>query len=174
MSNQFYNASGQPGDHAPGASAAIRAEFELIELAFDAMPDADVASAGFLVRVNVSGTGFDSFDGSLFYVPVAGGTMTGTLKNTNAAALRLVNDGGFIEAYNGADTTRTGYLQFNSGGSVLLRALTPATGGIVLQTGSGTLTLTQAGAAIIDGPTLDLTPASPRRPSTAARCRCWT
>lgn len=38
MTNAFYNASGNPANRAPGSSAAIRAEFQLVQDGFDKFP----------------------------------------------------------------------------------------------------------------------------------------
>lgn len=156
MSNDFYNASGQPGDHAPGASAAIRSEYQALAAAFDKMPALSVANAGFFTRVNVSGTALESVDGGTVFVKSDGsGLMTGRLRIKSAGeGARLIDDGGFLAGYNTAETVRTGYLQFNAGGFTLLRADTGAAAGVALQTAGGSLQLDQAGVMTLSGTTL--------------------
>lgn len=61
----LYTATGNPGQHAAGSSAAIRAEFKLIETAFSLFPGL-TGNATKLLRVNVSETAFEvatSIDG---------------------------------------------------------------------------------------------------------------
>lgn len=65
------------------------------------------------VDAQVSGGGF---------LPLAGGTMTGTILANTTEALRITNAAGIITGYNAANSVRTGYLQFASAGSVNLQA----------------------------------------------------
>jgi hypothetical protein len=58
---------------------------------------------------------------------------------SSGEAIRMVSDVGFLSAYNSAGTTRTGYLQFNTGGASVLgvdvnQGLSFATNGTVRQT----------------------------------------
>jgi len=49
------------------------------------------------------------------YLPLAGGTMTGTINSTATEALRMNNASAYISAFNGDNTTRNGYIQFVNG-----------------------------------------------------------
>ena len=64
MSNVFYVPTGNPGTATPGASAPIRAEFQLIADAFDLFP-ALAGAPGRAVVVNDSGTALTLTDGQL-------------------------------------------------------------------------------------------------------------
>lgn len=64
MSNVFYVPTGNPGTATPGASAPIRAEFQLIAAAFDLFP-ALAGGPGRAVIVNDSGTALTLTDGQL-------------------------------------------------------------------------------------------------------------
>lgn len=55
MTNQYYGATGAPGDHAVGSSAQIRAELLLLQAAFDKVVPL-TGNALKLVRVNAAGT----------------------------------------------------------------------------------------------------------------------
>jgi hypothetical protein len=55
MSNDFYNPSGYPAPNAPGASASMRAELDLIEAGFEKLPTL-TGNGGKLVSVNTAGT----------------------------------------------------------------------------------------------------------------------
>jgi len=59
MSNPYYTHTTYPGPNAPGSSAALRAELELITAGFDKMPTL-AGNAGKLVRVNDAGDGLEA------------------------------------------------------------------------------------------------------------------
>ncbi len=82
------------------------------------LDDADAAA-----QRTTLGLGTMATQAAADYLPLAGGVMTGLLRiGGPAECLRLSNSVGFISGYNDANTTRTGYLQFNAGVSVLLEA----------------------------------------------------
>ncbi len=59
MSNAYYTKSGAPGNHASGSSAAIRAEFALIEAAFDKLPSF-VGNGGKPIGIKLTEDGFEA------------------------------------------------------------------------------------------------------------------
>lgn len=59
MPNEYFTSSSVPATGAPGQSAAIRAEFDLIRAAFDKMP-VMAGNAGEIVTVNGSGTALEA------------------------------------------------------------------------------------------------------------------
>lgn len=59
MSNPYYDHTTYPNPNAPGASAALRAELELISAGFDKLPTL-AGNAGKLVRVNAAGTALEA------------------------------------------------------------------------------------------------------------------
>lgn len=65
------------------------------------------------VDAQISGGGF---------LPLAGGTMTGTIVSNVTEALRITNATGIITGYNAANSVRTGYIQFASAGAVNIQA----------------------------------------------------
>jgi hypothetical protein len=56
------------------------------------------------------------------YLPLTGGELTGLVKSTYGEAFRLKNNSGYISGYNSDESIFTGFLQFNSGNNVMLRA----------------------------------------------------
>jgi hypothetical protein len=69
----------------------------------------------------------------------------GSIASTVTEGLKLANSAGYISGYDTANTTRTGYLQFNSGSNVTLAA--EGGGSILLAAGGATrLTLSPTGA----------------------------
>jgi hypothetical protein len=56
------------------------------------------------------------------YLPLSGGTLTGMATSTTGDAFRMQNNGAYISGFNDAGDTRTGFLQFNSGSDITLRA----------------------------------------------------
>jgi hypothetical protein len=74
MVNSFYTATGSPGQASSGASSVQRAEFLLIQSAFDKLPS--LASPGTAVVVNPGGTGLTNTTGTL--------TLAGNLVTTGA------------------------------------------------------------------------------------------
>lgn len=91
--NDYYDHGSFPSPGAPGASASLRAEFELIETGFNKMPTI-TGNAGKFVRVNLLGTALEpvtaitgvTFDGVIGGTTPAAGTFT-TLTSTGAATL---------------------------------------------------------------------------------------
>lgn len=61
MSNDYFNVTGTPGTRTPGASAPMRAQFALLETAFDKAPPL-VGNGLKLVRVKADETGLESVD----------------------------------------------------------------------------------------------------------------
>ena len=74
---------------------------------------------------------------------------SGLITSTSPEVLRLASVAGFLSGYNAAQTVRTGYLQFNSGGNVLLRA--EQTNNLLLQTVGGSLSIDTGGDAAFAG-----------------------
>lgn len=99
----------------------------------------------------------DSVVGGGGFLPLTAGSgnpLTGVLYTSSAAAEghRLQNSGAFFSGYDSAGTTRTGYLQFNASGQVILAADTGATGGVALSTaGSVRLSINNSGASTFSG-----------------------
>jgi hypothetical protein len=79
------------------------------------------------------------------YVPLTGTTtaISGMLKTTAGEALRLSSNNSYISGWNTSESTRTGYIQFNQGSSVLIAG--EGSVSTVLQTAGGSLTLSAAG-----------------------------
>lgn len=100
-----------------GLATAATAPTLPAHLANKAYVDAQVSGGGFVLKV--------------------GDTMTGRLNFSNAVAefVRSAHSTGFLSGYDNAGATRTGYLQFNAAGSVVLAADTGATAGLALYTG---------------------------------------
>ncbi|OJU31094.1 MAG: hypothetical protein BGN99_06590 [Alphaproteobacteria bacterium 65-37] len=70
MTNPFYNASGNPGDRAPGSSQTMRAEFVSIQQGFDKLPTS--LSPNTVVVVNPGGTALTT----TAYALALGGALT--------------------------------------------------------------------------------------------------
>lgn len=70
MTNPFYNASGNPGDRAPGSSQTMRAEFVSIQQGFDKLPTS--LSPNAIVVVNPGGTALTT----TAYALALGGALT--------------------------------------------------------------------------------------------------
>lgn len=68
MTNPYFNVSGTPTAHSPGASAPIRAEIAAIAAGFDKLP-AFSGNALKLVRVNATGTGLEAV-GTIDAIPI--------------------------------------------------------------------------------------------------------
>lgn len=83
MTNPFYTASGNPGTRAPGASQAIRTEFEAIQDAFDMFPA--VLTPNKALVVNAGGTAVELTVGSL--------ALAGNFTTLGAYALTLTATG---------------------------------------------------------------------------------
>lgn len=89
MANDFYTASGNPAPSSPGASATMRAEFLLIQAAFDLISvPALPAPAGRALVVNDFGTGFTTTTGRL---ALAGNFTTTGAFNTTLAQVASVS-----------------------------------------------------------------------------------
>ena len=78
MANGYYNPSGTPATSSSGASAAIRAEFQLIAAAFTLLPQNLSAHAGALVAVNDAGSGLETLTIDPNLQDALGGSATGT------------------------------------------------------------------------------------------------
>lgn len=65
------------------------------------------------------------------------------LKTTAGEALRLSSNNSYISGWNTSESTRTGYIQFNQGSTVLIAG--EGSVSTVLQTAGGSLTLSSAG-----------------------------
>jgi hypothetical protein len=104
MSNDFYNPSGYPAPNAPGASASMRAELDLVQAGFDKLPTL-TGNGSKLVAINAGGTAMSAETkptGDLVgttatqtltnkTVNLTSNTLTGTTAQFNAA----LSDGDF-------------------------------------------------------------------------------
>jgi hypothetical protein len=165
-----YTATGNPGNKSPGASASIRSEFVLIAAALANLPEAGTLGSGAIPVSNgstfvpasainglpvgniVASSGAFTTLNATGAVAFAGGATLATANFTNIEATRLVNNSGFLSCYNTNNSQRTGYLQFNSGGVVVLKAEAPAATGVALSTTGGQLQISQLGVATFSGP----------------------
>ena len=95
-------------------------------------------------------TYLQSSDVNGLYLPLTGGELTGNIKSTFGEALRLKNNSGYISGYNADESIATGFLQFNSGNNVILRAEQLNT--LILgSAGQNTLTLNADQSATLTG-----------------------
>ena len=97
MSNSFYNKTNAPSPNAPGSSAQIRNEFDLIYQAFNKMPVLSLANANKLVAITSAGNGLTQVNsltgiGGIDNTPI-GATTPSTGSFTNLLASGTVNLG---------------------------------------------------------------------------------
>lgn len=81
-------------------------------------------------------------------VAKGGDTMTGRITFGVPEALRINDSGGYLAFFNTAGTTRTGYLQFNAGGYVVLNG--EASSAVLLKAAARTLTFAATGTLYAD------------------------
>lgn len=77
---------------------------------------------------------------------LSGLALSGGITTSAQEALRIANSTGYIAFHNSSNGARTGYIQFNAGGPLLISAENPATQGISLTTGGGFFVIAQSGA----------------------------
>lgn len=150
MTNSFYTATGNPATGATGASATIRAEFLLIQAAFDAvgsLPPTPVAPNTALVA-NGTGTGYTVTTGTL---ALAGnfattGTFSTTLHATADVTLQVPATSGTLALLPGtasrAVVTDASGLLAVAGGNLTL-------GGNLTTTGSFNTSFTQSASTTL-------------------------
>lgn len=101
MANPFYTASGTPGTGAPGASAAQRNEFSLIQSAFDKLPA--VLTPNALVVINSGGTGMTTTPGGVSALSTTG-AFTTTFAQVAITTLTLPGVNGTLATLAGTET----------------------------------------------------------------------
>lgn len=133
MTNPFYSASGNPANRSPGSSAAIRAEFLLLQGAFDKLPTFS-GNAGRPMVVNGAEDAFVAAT-ALNNIPIGNldpdtGTFTTLVANTYATQLVLRSgvdpwfnikstvDASSYGAFAKADGTVIGYMGGGAGAAV--------------------------------------------------------
>lgn len=84
MTNTFYNPSGNPGNHADGLSAVVRAEFASIGVAFDILPQ--ITTTGAFATV------FNQQGNYTFTLPAAPGTLAMLSDVAGEASARAIGD----------------------------------------------------------------------------------
>jgi hypothetical protein len=101
VTNPYYNPTGAPSNHAPGSSAAIRAEFAALAAAFDKLPTF-AGNAGKPVGINASSDGFvalSAFDNvAIGLVTPAAGRFTSLEATASATIAGTINAGGSVTA----------------------------------------------------------------------------
>ncbi len=76
------------------------------------------------------------------------GGFSGLISSSPAEALRINNSGGYLSGYNTAGATRTGYLNFNAAGAVVLAADTGGTAGVQILAGAATRVWVDTGGLV--------------------------
>jgi len=109
MTNDYYVRTGYPGPYAPGSSAAMRAELQLISTAFDKLP-ALSGNAGKMIAIKLDGTGLEAVD-SFLISNITGnltGNVTGNVTSSGSSTFNNVTITGTLNMDSGTGATITG------------------------------------------------------------------